>query len=61
MILAYVWELPVKSVSIFLNFSLLDAVMNEPVILEQDDVQVLNKPAAQEIYEPKHYDTGADL
>lgn len=35
--------------------------MKEPVILEQDDVQVLNKPAAQEIYEPKHYDTGSDL
>lgn len=35
--------------------------MKEPVILEEDDVQVLNRPAAKELYEPKHYDTGADL
>ena len=42
--------------------SLLDAVMNEPVIMEQDDVEMSNRPvAAEEIYEPKHYDTGSDL
>ena len=35
--------------------------MKEPVILEQDDVEVLNKPAANELYEPKHYDTSNDL
>ena len=46
---------------IFFSFSLLDAVMKEPVILEQDDVEVLNKPAANELYEPKHYDTSNDL
>ena len=32
-------------------FRLLDAVMREPVIMEQDDVEVLNKPAAAEIYQ----------
>ena len=41
-------------------FSLLDAVMMEPVVLEHDDVEVLNRPAAQEIYEPRQYDTGAN-
>lgn len=43
-------------------YSLLDAVMNEPVVMEEDDVEMLNRPAAaKEIYEPKHYDTGSDL
>ena len=42
-------------------FSLLDAVMSEPVALETDDVEILNRPAAKEIYEPKHYDTSSDL
>lgn len=43
-------------------YCLLDAVMNEPVVMEQDDVEMLNRPAAaKEIYTPKHYDTGSDL
>ena len=38
----------------FLN-SLLDAVMNEPVGLQQDDdVTVLNRPAAEALYMPRH-------
>ncbi len=32
--------------------------MNEPVMMEQDDVEVLHKPAQEKIYEPKHYDVG---
>ncbi len=36
-------------------FSLLEAVMNEPVGLQQDDdVTVLNRPAAQALYQPRH-------
>lgn len=35
--------------------------MNEPVDMETDDVTVLNKPAAKELYEPKHYDMSNDL
>ena len=35
----------------------------EPVVLEQDDVEVLNRPAAQEIYEPRPVEAaqGSDL
>ena len=36
-------------------YSLLDAVMNEPVGLQQDDdVTVLNRPAAEALYMPRH-------
>jgi hypothetical protein len=35
--------------------------MKEPITMEHDDVEVLNRPAAKELYEPKHYDTGSDL
>lgn len=41
-------------------FSLLDAVMSEPVLLEQDDVEVLKK-AAEEVYYPKIVDTGDEM
>ena len=46
----------------FLNISsLLDAVMNEPVGLQQDDdVTVLNRPAAEALYQPKHI-SGQDM
>nr|XP_040582270.1 protein cornichon homolog 4-like [Lepeophtheirus salmonis] len=40
-------------------YCLLDAVMNEPVVMQQDDVQVLNKPAAQELYTPSKYTSDA--
>ena len=36
--------------------------MSEPIDLEIDDVTVLGKKAAEEIYEPsKQYDTSIDL
>lgn len=54
----FVWQM--ISFFIFL-YCLLDAVMNEPVDMETDDVTVLNKPAAKELYEPKHYDMSNDL
>ena len=35
--------------------SLLEAVMNEPVGIQQDDdVTVLNRPAAEALYRPRH-------
>ena len=39
---------------------LLDAVMREPVIMEQDDVTVLNRPAAHGVYNTIHPQASAD-
>ena len=38
----------------FVNFSLLDAVMSEPVNIGQDDVTVLNRPASSGLYHTLH-------
>ena len=42
---------------VFSFFSLLEAVTNEPVLMEQDDVEVLNRPAQEKIYE-SNFDDG---
>ncbi len=41
--------------------SLLDAIMSEPVLLERDDVEVLNRPAAREVYEQDVVEGGAGM
>jgi len=41
-------------------YGLLDAVMREPVIMEQDDVTVLNRPAAHGVYNTIHPQASAD-
>jgi len=44
------------------SISLLDAVTNEPVGLQQDDdVTVLNRPAAAALYRPSHSTSATEV
>ena len=44
----------IQIISVIICFSLLDAVMREPVNIGQDDVTVLNQPASSALYQTLH-------